>query len=313
MKHSILKPHEMRNNRITPFKKVLLVGFLLLSGLPAWAQMRPGQIDIFAGVDFNYRDIFHNDRLYDVLINLTPGIKWNMRNRWEASAQVVIPVVNQFGEGFSNKVRLNMAVLSKQFPIKNRMKVKLSGGLFGASRYGLDVKSMWIANKWLAFTGQAGLTGYCSLASGWEASTMKRLTFLIGPESWLESWTTQMWIKAGRFIYGDYGVQAEAFRHFKHTSVGIFASYSDIGKENAGFKIILALPPYKRTRRKINFRPASNFRLTYNVSSDYYSNRQYFTDPEQNERNGWFDRDMLPWGPDTMSPDFIYKDRKEER
>ena len=313
MKHLILKPHEMRNNRITPFKKVLLVGFLLLSGLPAWAQMRPGQIDIFAGVDFNYRDIFHNDRLYDVLINLTPGIKWNMRNRWEASAQVVIPVVNQFGEGFSNKVRLNMAVLSKQFPIKNRMKVKLSGGLFGASRYGLDVKSMWIANKWLAFTGQAGLTGYCSLASGWEASTMKRLTFLIGPEFWLESWTTQMWIKAGRFIYGDYGVQAEAFRQFKHTSVGIFASYSDIGKENAGFKIILALPPYKRTRRKINFRPASNFRLTYNVSSDYYSNRQYFTDPEQNERNGWFDRDMLPWGPDTMSPDFIYKDRKEER
>lgn len=57
MKHSILKPHEIRNNRITPFKKVLLVGFLLLSGLPAWAQMRPGQIDIFAGVDFNYRDI----------------------------------------------------------------------------------------------------------------------------------------------------------------------------------------------------------------------------------------------------------------
>ena len=141
---------------------------------------------------------------------------------------------------------------------------------------------------------------------------MKRLTFLAGPEFWLGKWNSQIRIKAGRFIYGDYGVTGDVFRHFKHTSVGLFASYSDISKKNAGFKIVIALPPYKRTRRKVNFRPASNFRLTYNLGTNYYATRQYFTDPEQNERDGWFDRDMLPWGSDTMKDDFLYQEKSKK-
>ena len=70
------------------------------------------------------------------------------------------------------------------------------------------------------------------------------------------------------------------------------------------------LPPYKRAVRKINIRPASNFRLTYSVEGNGYANCTYFTDPEQNEREGWFDRDLLPWGTDTMTPDFTFKRRK---
>ena len=64
------------------------------------------------GADFNYRDIYFNNRVYDVLLNLTPGIKWNMGHRWEVAAQVFVPVVNQYGDRYK-KVRLNMAVLSK--------------------------------------------------------------------------------------------------------------------------------------------------------------------------------------------------------
>lgn len=28
----------------------------------------------------------------------------------------------------------------------------------------------------------------------------------------------------------------------------------------------------------------------------------YMTDPEENERTGWFDRDLLPWGIDLKQP-----------
>ena len=105
----------------------------------------------------------------------------------------------------------------------------------------------------------------------------------------------------------------EGFRHFKHVSVGVYASYSDKGKENAGFKVVMMLPPYKRVARKLNIRPASNFRLTYSVEANNYMNRTYNTDPEQNEREGWFDRDLLPWGTDTMPPDFTIRERKETK
>ncbi len=71
------------------------------------------------------------------------------------------------------------------------------------------------------------------------------------------------------------------------------------------------LPPYKRTRRKVNFRPASNFGISYQVEAGSYYMREYDTEPEQNERSGWFDPDMLPWGPDTMAPDFISREKKK--
>lgn len=263
------------------------------------AQMRAGQVDLFMGLDFNYRDIYHNGRIMDVLVELTPGVKWNMGRRWELAAQVKIPVINQFGSQYKY-VTLNQAVVSKQALFGKRLRMKFSAGKFSYDRYGLDVKAMYAANSWLAISGNAGLTGYLTISGGWGMSPMKRVTFAGGPEFWLARWATQFKLRGGRFVYGDYGVIAEAIRHFRHVSVGIFGAYSTVGKENAGFKIIVMIPPYKKWTRKVNFRPASNFRLTYSNNADPYANGEYATDPEQNERTGWFDPDIAPWGPDTM-------------
>lgn len=294
-------------------KKNLLAACLFLmiaAPMRLSSQPRSGTVDIFMGADFNYRDIYFNNRVYDVLLNLTSGIKWNMGHRWEVAAQALVPVVNQYGDRYK-KVRLNMAVLSKQLAVGEHWKMKLSGGLFSSERYGLDLKNMFVINPWLAFTAQMGWTGYCSMAVDWEASTMKKFTVEAGPEVYLHRWNTEISVRGGRYLYGDYGVTGEGYRHFKHVSVGIYASYSNKGKEDAGFKVIVMLPPYKRSARKINIRPSSNFRLTYSVEGNGYANATYFTDPEQNERTGWFDRDLLPWGTDTMTPDFTYKERKE--
>ncbi len=264
------------------------------------------------GVDFNYRDIWLNNRVYDVLVNLTPGIRWNMGHRWQTAAQVYVPIVNQYGDRYKN-VRLNMAVLSRQMAVGKHWKMKISGGLFGAERYGLDWKNMFIISPWLAVTAQAGLTGYCSMAAGWQAShTMRRFTAQIGPEIYLHPWNTGISVRAGRYIYGDYGITGECFRHFRHASIGCYALYSNKGKEDAGFKIIVMLPPYKRSDHKVRVRPSSNFRLTYSIEADNYAASSYSTDPEQNEREGWFDRDLLPWGPETMPSDYSIKERKEE-
>lgn len=35
-------------------------------------------------------------------------------------------------------------------------------------------------------------------------------------------------------------------------------------------------------------------------------------DPEENEREGWFDRDRLRWGSSRMVPDFQIKEKKEK-
>ncbi len=282
---------------------------VLLMPISAEAQMRSGQIDIFMGVDFNYRDIYLKSRPFDFLINLTPGVKWNLGHRWEIAASALIPILNQMEDDYG-KICLDNLSISKQFAFGNRFKFKASAGIFNGYRYGIDAKGFFIVNDWFAVKAEAGLIGFVRANSGWKMSKMKEVVGRGGPVFYLKRWNTQFTLTGGRYIYGDWGGEAECFRHFKHVSVGVYASYSELGKENAGFKVVVMLPPYKRTRRKVNFRPASNFRLTYREEADNYSNRYYITDPEENERQGWFDRDLLPWGQDNMAPDFNYKEKE---
>lgn len=179
----------------------LLAVFLLPTTMSqAQPSIPAGQVDIFMGVDFNYRDLFNNERIYELLINLTPGVKWNMGKGWQAAAQALVPIVNHYGDRYK-RVRLNMAVLSKEAYWNGKWFLKASGGLFGRERYGLDVKGMYVANSWLALEAQAGWTGYCSMAAGWEASTPQRLTALVGADVYLNRWNTQFRARGGRFIY----------------------------------------------------------------------------------------------------------------
>lgn len=285
----------------TRLRYIILVVLLSVCASVGRAQeaSRAGQVDIFMGLDFNCRDIYFNNRVFDVLINLTPGVRWNMGRRWEIAAQAYIPIINQFGKSYGI-IRPRVVSVSKQFPIGKRVKMKASAGIFTANSYGLDVKGMVIVNPWLSFQGQLGLTGYFSIAGGWHAGVMKKLTFMAGPDFYLQRWNTEFILRGGRYIYGDYAAELEAYRHFKHVSVGAFANYSSWSKENAGFKVIVMLPPYRQKRRKVNFRPASNFRFVYSSEASNNGVRRYMTDPEENERTGWFDPDLIPWGSDFL-------------
>lgn len=266
--------------------------------------MPTSYVDFYMGIDLNCRDMYFNGRVYDILINLTPSVKWYIGKGWQASAQALVPVINQYGDRYK-KIRVNMAVLSKEMNFNSRWFLKMSGGLFGMERYGVDTKTMYVANKWFALELQTSLTGYCSMAVGWEASMFKRWIALGGMNFYLYQYNTQFRVRGGRFVYEDYGVIIDVMRHFKHCTVGVYAQYSDKGGKDGGFKITVMIPPYKRTCRKVNFRPASNFRYVYTVHGDTYANKVYKTDPEENEREGWFDRKELQWGSSRMKPDFM--------
>ncbi len=292
------------------FALILIILIANVAIVKAQPALPAGQVDIFMGVDFNYRDIFLKGKVYELLINLTPGIKWNMGKGWQAAARALVPVYNDYGDRYK-KVRLDMAVLSKEMYLGSRCFLKASGGLFGMERYGLDLKGIYVVNDWLALEAQAGLTGFCSMAVDWEASTPERVTALVGVDVYLAKWNTQFRARGGRFVYKDYGAVVEVMRHFTHCSVGLYGEYSNEGGKNAGFKVVMMIPPYKRSRRKVNFRPASNFRLTYSYEGNAFANKMYTTDPEENEREGWFDRDSLRWGSNTMRPDFVYKEGRK--
>lgn len=293
-------------------KRNLLISwiFILFGYLSVMAQKNETalpNVELFLGAELHYRDIYYN-RMYDVLMNLTPGIKWNFGNQWQLAGQAIVPVYNDYGERYK-KIRLNMAVLSKEWDWNKKQFLKVSGGLFGQERYGVDIKWMYPVNHWMAMDAQVGLTGFCSMAADWECRRMERMTGQAGINLYARKINTEFRLHGGKYIYEDYGVTAEAMRHFRHCTVSVYALYSNKGKETAGFKVIMMIPPYKRKAHKVMVRPASNFRLTYDINGLPYAVKMYVTDPEENEREGHFNRNRLQWGANLMTPDFCIKEK----
>ena len=85
---------------------------LVVSSLMARAQApEAGTVEAFSGAELRYADTNYM-RLYDVLINLTPGVKWHLGNDWLVTGQVFIPLVNSGYENKHNIIRLSNAAVA---------------------------------------------------------------------------------------------------------------------------------------------------------------------------------------------------------
>lgn len=300
----------------------LLLALLLLQPQDVSAQQK-SSVDIFSGLEFNMRDISYNGRQYDLFISLTPGFKWDFGNHWQVAGMFYVNVLNQFDnipdvngnyydyyhDSYHPVFQFGMLDVSKEFRLGG-IYCKASGGFFTTSRYGLDIKAFWPVTDWFAFEGQAGLTGFYGFQGGFGVSPIQRFSGTFGGDIYFKRSNTQLRGVIGSYIYRDWGFEAEAMRHFRHSTVSLYACWNDKEAFDGGFKVVVMLPPYHRTHRTLNFRPASNFQLPYSINLHSYTNCMYNTDPEQNIRDGWFSRDFLPWGSHNMEPDYIITEKE---
>lgn len=280
--------------RLLSLTVILLIS--IISAPTCHARSNPGEVDIFAGVDFRYRDI-HFRRLFDVLLCVTPGARWSFAPGWDVATQVYVPLYNTMGDSYKAP-KLNVASLAYQRNIGGRVALKGSAGIFSAERYGLDLKGMWMLTPWLALEGETGLTGYGRYTlTRIDYSAPTRWSGQLGGAIWLAPWSVLMRGRAGRYCYGDWGCDAEMMRHFRHTTVGLKGRWSQEMGLAFGFNITVMLPSASVRYRKLRIRPAAAFELNYTNRSDYNANTLYRTDPEENVREGWFSPTVAPWGP----------------
>lgn len=294
------------------FGALLLLFALLGLGGKVAAQEHKRSVDFFLGADFGISDM-NWARQYDILVAAMPGAKWDLGNHWMVAGGLYIPIVNQISQDLEG-VRITALNVSKQVRWGN-LYCKATGGLFSTERYGLDLKMFLPVANWFAFEAQAGLTGKCSFRGGpmmnqWVMSDMRRFSGTIGGDIYLKRWNTQLRGILGTFLYQDLGFECEAIRHFNHASVSIYGNWNNMEGIDAGFRFVAMIPPYKRTHRMVNIRPMSNFKFDLLMNAHNYALRRYKTDPEENMREGWFSRDLLKWGANTMEPDFIIKEKE---
>ena len=296
----------------TRLRSVLVLFFTLffMEGQPqAKGQGSSPSIDFFSGINFGFSDM-HFERQYDVLLQLTPGFKFNFGNHWQLAGQAVVPIVNTYGEQYKY-VQIGAFNISKEFRI-SKLHLKASAGVFDMYRYGVDLKAFLPLCGWFAFEGQMGYVGTMYFNETFHINKPNTFVWTVGGDIYLSQWNTQFRGTVGRYLYRDYGIEAEAMRHFNHTTVSVYGHWSNEYGLDGGFRFVISLPPYHRKHRAVNFRPASNYQMSYSVMYKVYSNRMYHTDPEENIRHGWFSRDLLQWGSHTMEPDFIITEKKKK-
>ena len=300
-----------RNSSFRRFAIMVLFLALSLCASPpqAKAQTTKQSVDFFMGLDLNFKDI-HFETQYDFLIRLTAGFKWDVGNHWQVSGQALAPIINQYGIEYSF-FQISALNVSKEFNIKS-LYLKATAGAFSHNRYGLDLKAFLPLCDWFAFEAQAGYVGFVFVSPYWEIVEPNRFVGTLGGDIYLSQWNTQFRGVIGKYLYDDLGCEVEAMRHFNHTTVSVYGTWSNKFGLDAGFRVVIMLPPYHRKHRAVNFRLASNWRMSYSMMVRDYTNKMYRTDPEQNERDGWFSRDLLLWGSHTMKPDFIIIDKTKK-
>ena len=300
--------HRHASHRHCPLLATLLALLLWVGQPQAKGQDTSPGIDFFTGINFSLSDM-NFGRQYDVLIHLTPGFKWNMGHHWQLSGQVYVPIVNTYGEQYKF-AQIGAFNISKELRV-SKLYLKASAGVFDMYCYGADLKAFLPVCDWFAFEGQMGYVGTMFISYTFHIYKPNTFVWTVGGDIYLPQWNTQFRGTIGKYMYKDIGCEAEAMRHFNHTTVSLYGRWSNDYGFDGGFRIVIALPPYHRKHRAVNFRLASNYRMSYSVMGNLYSNCMYHTDPEENIRDGWFSRDLLQWGSHTMEPDFIITNKSD--
>ena len=189
-----------------------IVFLCLLTLLPAKGRaQQAGQVELFAGAELSYADINYL-RLYDVLINVTPGVKWHLGKDWQVAGQVYLPLINDGYPERYDMIRLNMANISKEIHFDEaKQHFKVTAGLFGMERYGADLRWMYPINSWLMVHARLGLVNHWALGfnlqndateSEFETSQWSKFG-VAGASVWLNPWATEFRVSGGRYMNGD--------------------------------------------------------------------------------------------------------------
>lgn len=121
---------------------------------------------------------------------------------------------------------------------------EMTVGNFTNNRYGaqLEIKYRTNNGRW-ELGGTAGSTGFSAITreDGWYIGRKQRINASLNASYYEPRLNLQFDLKAGRYIYGDYGVRGDCTRHFGEYAIGLYALCTD-GEINGGFHFAIPLP-----------------------------------------------------------------------
>lgn len=254
---------------------------------------------------------FSFDKIYTYEFNLSPAVELTLWKGALLTAQVVFPVsTNKQGE--YRKIRPGIMAFSQEVKFPGNVTGRLTVGNFTNNRIGAQAEVNYrTENGRLEFGAELGTTGYSAITSeGWYIGTKQRINGALKAAVYVPQLNTQLAIRAGRYLYGDYGVRGDCTRHFGEYAVGAYAMYVE-GEINGGFHFAIPLPGKKRpARNKVRVMQPEYFDWEYSMTpwGKYLHERMgstYDTRPNENRSEHFFQPEFIRY--------FLLKETEKKR
>ena len=254
------------------------------------------KVDLTLYPEFNFQNV-KLSVMYEVLFNITPTIETSLWRGGKLSAQLVIPIINQYGYKYDN-VRPGIVSISQTFRLPANIFVTGTVGTFSGNRFGADVKVLYpLKNERLWFDGRISYTSHAEWGEwkGEKLVTAFKLmdygesifTGSVGFNYFVPKFQTQLGIHFERYLLGEYGVKFDFVRNFKYCVIGFYLSktqYAGNKGFNGGFKFLINLPPYKYKRNGYIPRviPAKQWGIIYNAGNEFIYGKWFKVSPSEN-------------------------------
>lgn len=226
-------------------------------------------------------------QIYQVLFNLSPTIEVSLWKGMTLTAQMVLPVYNDGYGTSAGKIHPGFLTARQTVRLPYNIWGTLTVGAFNNSRYGgeLGIRHVSVWDERFSLEGKVGLTATYQW-DGFECTygTHRRWTWSVGGSFYWPRYNVQMSLKAEQYLLGERGVRLDVIRHFRYASIGFYAMNAERARANGGFRIQVALPPYKYKRRGYIPRvlPSKNMGIAYNAGNERYYYGTFRTNPADN-------------------------------
>lgn len=226
-------------------------------------------------------------QIYQVLFQLSPAVEVSLWPGMKLTGQIKIPVYNDGYGRLEDQIHPGHLTLSQRFRLPYNIFGKVTAGYFNTDRYGLDISFFHpFKDERFSLEARAGYVGI----GYWDGFTLhydKDMSFnwSIGGNFYWPKYNTQFSLNAHRFLLGEKGIKFEMIRHFRYASIGFYAMKAEHANSNGGFRFQVALPPYKKYKRR-NYIPrintSANMGIIYNAGNERRYYKEYKAEASDN-------------------------------
>lgn len=255
------------------------------------------KVDVLVYPELSFKNV-RLSVMYEFLINLSPTVEVSLWKGSKVSAQMIVPVLNQYGYKYEY-VRPGFVTLSQSVRLPYNTFLTGTIGIFNSNRWGADLKvEHFFKNERFSVDGRFSYTGWGEWGEymlgdmvnafkyGYDKNSMV-FTGSVGGSYYIPKYDMQLSLHGERYLLGEYGVRFDMIRHFRYCSIGFYGMKMNKGVNggiNAGFRFQVTLPSYKYKRRgyvpRVNL--GRNVGLSYNAGNEIKYGKGFKAQPSDN-------------------------------